>query len=442
MNETSSTLLLVDDEPNILAALRRLFRGAPQRVLTAGGGAEALEILAREPVDLIISDMQMPDMNGAQLLEEVRQRWPQVVRILLTGHSDMAATIAAINRGEIYRYIAKPWNDDELRLIVRYALERKYLEAENARLQALTRQQNEELKALNAGLEQTVAERTAQLRAALASLEQANKDLKREFLTSVMVFSGLIELRGGRHGERLTGHGRRVANMARGLAVRLGLDAGAVQDVMLAGLLHDIGKIGYPDDILDKPYNKLSPAERSVARRHPTIGQNALMAVDELKQAALLIQHHHEYIDGSGYPDGLAGDAIPFGARILAVVNDYDALLSGLLQAQALKTEDALAFLVSNRGKRYDGAVVDALVSWLAEKREEAIPGIPLHTGDLQPGMVLAGDLLHREGFLLLAAGHALDAHLIERLAQLEDFDQHPLTLHIRAESIPAAPAD
>jgi DNA-binding NtrC family response regulator len=148
-SETSrqAVLLFVDDEPNILSSLRRLFRPLGYRILTAESGAAGLEILGKEEVDLVVSDMRMPSMDGAHFLEAVRQRWPGVTRILLTGYSDINSTVNAINRGEIYRYIAKPWDDHDITLIVREALERRRLENENQRLLDLTQSQNEALKA-------------------------------------------------------------------------------------------------------------------------------------------------------------------------------------------------------------------------------------------------------------------------------------------------------
>ncbi len=120
---TAFTILLVDDETNILKALHRLLRPEGYRILTAESGADALAILARESVDLVVSDMRMPEMDGAVFLAKVRQTWPDTVRLLLTGHADMAQTVSAINQGEIYRFIAKPWNDQELIIIVRQALD-------------------------------------------------------------------------------------------------------------------------------------------------------------------------------------------------------------------------------------------------------------------------------------------------------------------------------
>ncbi|HSV53646.1 MAG TPA: response regulator, partial [Burkholderiaceae bacterium] len=140
----SQTVLCVDDEPNIVSALRRLFRSSGYRVVTATSGAEALTLLEGEPVDLIFSDMRMPGMDGAQLLEQVRARWPGTARVLLTGYADMRSTISAINTGEVYRYITKPWNDEEILATARQVFERKALQAEKSRLEALTHAQNQE----------------------------------------------------------------------------------------------------------------------------------------------------------------------------------------------------------------------------------------------------------------------------------------------------------
>jgi len=432
MSETpaTATLLFVDDEPSILSALRRLFRPQGYRILVAESGMAGLSILEQETVDLIISDMRMPEMDGATFLKEARQRWPDTMRILLTGYADVTSTVAAINDGEIYRYISKPWDDNEIVNTVREALERQKLEVENRRLTALTQAQNEELKALNSGLEQKVAERTAELRQALAFVEQSHGELKKAFLTSVQVFAGLIELRGG----RLAGHGRRVADMARNLAHRLELNEAEIQNVMLAGLLHDIGKLGWSDELLAKPFNTLTPDQRAQVMKHPQIGQNLLMAIDRFKDAAVLVRHHHECFDGTGYPDRLAGMAIPLGARILAVANDYDALQIGSLVQRPLRPEEAQTFLIENRGKRYDPSVVDAFARLIAETQKSGPVELPLRTMHLKPGMVLARELAHRDGYLLLAKGSTLTTDIINQLVRLEQTEQHNLTLYIRQE--------
>ena len=430
----SHSLLFVDDEPGILSALRRLFRPHGYRIFIAEGGAAGLEVLEKEQLDLVISDMRMPEMDGATFLKEVRGRWPNVMRILLTGYADITSTVAAINQGEIYRYISKPWDDNEIVTIVAEAIEHQNLKRENLRLTSLTLAQNEQLKELNASLEQKVADRTAELSQALSFVEQSHGELKKSFLTSVQVFAGLVELRSGPVGSQISGHGRRVAEHARSVAQRLGLSDAEVQTIMLAGLLHDIGKLGLPDELLGKPFNTLTPEKRALVMKHPVISQNILMGIDKFKEAAVLVRHHHENYDGSGYPDHLAGIAIPQGSRILQVVNEYDALIIGTLAQRPLKPVESLNFLIENRGKRYDPTVVDAFATLLAETVKSGFTETPLRTMHLKTGMVLNRDLMHRDGYLLLAKGTALSAEIIGQLSKMEHSEQQMLTLYIRQE--------
>ena len=431
VDAATPTLLFVDDEPNILSSLRRLFRPHGYRILIAESGAQGLEIIGSETVDLIISDMRMPEMDGAHFLERVREQQPQIIRILLTGYADITSTINAINRGEIYRYISKPWDDNDVVLIVQKALEHARLARENARLTELTRVQNEELRELNTGLEAKVAERTAELEQTNSFLNLANEKLKQNFLVSIKMFSGLMELRGS----AVAGHSRRVADLARKLAARLDITGKAQQDVFLAGLLHDIGKIGLSDTLLAKPVSKMGSEELALYRKHALSGESALMPLDELKDAARLIRSHHERFDGQGFPDGLQGAGIPLGARILAVANDYDALQIGTLSEKKASVEEAKSALMQGRHKRYDPQVVDAFIAMLGgAPLENATREIIVPAADLQPGMVLARDLISREGVLLLATDYVLDAMLVR---QIQDFARREgvnLSLHIRTD--------
>jgi response regulator RpfG family c-di-GMP phosphodiesterase len=420
------TLLLVDDESSILTALQRLFRPHGYRIFTAESGPAGLAILENETVDVVVSDMRMPGMDGAQFLEQVFSRWPDTKRILLTGYSDAGATVAAINQGKIWRYVSKPWNDDEILVTVGQALAHRQLMHENVRLTRLTRQQNEELKELNANLEQKVSERTAELAA-------ANQQLRQGFLNTVQLFSNLIEIRGG----KLAGHSRRVADLARRLAEHMSLTDADLQDVFLAALLHDIGKLGLPDNLLNAAFNALPPQSRSEVMHHPAKGQQLLMAVEQLAKAARLIRHHHEYYDGSGYPDRLKGLSIPLGARILAVANDYDALQIGVLTLHPHSPLEAQQYILKERGRRYDPQVVDAFFAMLAEDAAKYPKELALRPADLRPGMVLTRDLMHAEGYTLLPRGRVLNAESIAQLRLMETEEKLALTLHIRNDAAP-----
>jgi len=424
------TLLFVDDEANILSSLKRLFRPFGYRIFTAESGALGLEIMEREVVDLVVSDMRMPEMNGAQFLEKVSAKWPDTVRILLTGYAEIASTIDAINKGKIFRYISKPWDDNDIALIIKHALQQKLLEREKLRLEALTGRQNEELKELNANLEEKVKERTEEVRKTMASLEVAHDKLKKSFITSIRVFSNLIEMREG----SMAGHSRRVADLARALAQKLGMSGAEVQDVFLAGLLHDVGKIGLPDHLLEKPFTSLTNEERSEVIKHPIKGQVALMALEQLQGAAKFIRGHHERFDGLGYPDKLMGLAIPMGARILAVANDYDSAQFGTLLTKHLQQLDAVAFINEGRGRRYDSQVVDVFMEVVGKSSviTPSGPELVVRSEQLKPGMVLSRDLMSKKEELLLAKDYILDAQLIEHILNYERLGE-PLTIYISA---------
>ncbi len=415
------TLLAVDDEPNILAALRRVFRATGWRILTAGHAQEALALLATEPVDAVLTDMRMSGMDGVQLLERVSEGWPRTARLLLTGQADLASTIDAINRGQLHRYIAKPWNDDELVLTLRQVAERQQLEADKQVLERLTQEQNDQLKALNAGLEARVTLRTEELAA-------ANDRLKRNYLTSIKAFTALIELRGSAQ----VGHARQVADLARRIAQAMKLDAEVERELTIAALLHDIGHIGLSDTVLARPVNRLDREELRHYRLHPVLGEQALLASDDMQGVAPLIRAHHERWDGQGFPDGLRGAAIPLGARILAVADTFEDLRSGRIDGRGLSPLDARRSVLAGRDSHFDPTVVDAFASLFSAPPRPTVATRSLRTADLRAGQILAQDFLSPEGVLLLSAGHQLNDDLIGRIRYFEGKYDLALTLAVQ----------
>ena len=422
-----STLLCVDDEPNILSALKRLFRPHGYTILTATSGKDALALLDAEHVDLVISDMRMPEMNGAQFLEQVKNRKPDTVRLLLTGYAEMAATVDAINKGGIYRYISKPWEDTAMVDLVREALERLNLERDKRRLEAINHKQNEELKALNANLEKRVKERTSELEQTMTFLELAHEKTKKNFMTSVRMFASMIDMRAA----KMAGHSRKVTDFARRVALQLKLKSGDFNDLMHAALLHDIGMLGLPDEVIEKPFSALSNAERQEFIKHPEKGQLALMEFEDLKGATLIIRGHHERFDGQGYPDGLIGMSIPLGARILAVVNDYDELQNGALTSTPMKALEAREYICAARGTRYDPQVVDAFMEVLGVHQAKET-SVLVNAAGLKAGMELMQDLTTAEGIMLLSKGYLLTDEIISQIYNYEKSETKPLQIHVK----------
>ena len=208
-----------------------------------------------------------------------------------------------------------------------------------------------------------------------------------------------------------------------------------MQAVVFAPLLKDLGKMSLPDRLLSKPLSNLDSEEMALVTKHPIQGQAALMSMEQLEGAAKLIRHQHEQFNGGGHPDHLNGLEIPLGARILAVVGDYDALQAGMLQPKRLSPADAAAYLVGSRGRRYDPAVVDAFVKLLGLATvKTAGRESKLGTAQLRAGMTIARDLAAKDGILLLSCGHVLDEKLINLLCGYEKAMGDSLSVYVQAK--------
>lgn len=409
-------VLAVDDEANVLAALRRALRARGFRVVTAEGGEAALALLAREPVDAIVSDMRMPGMNGAAFLRAARTACPQAVRLLLTGQADAASALQAVNEGEVFRYLTKPWDDAELAALIDEGVARERLRAERDRLLALTERQNAELATLNTDLEARVAARTAELEQALAHQDAAQQQLRQGLTATLQMLAVLTEARAG-----LTrGNARRVAEHVQRIGPMLGLAGAALQDAVFAAMLVDLGKTLLPERLTLQPWAEVQGADRQSWLAHPSQAAAMLIGNPALQGAAELLRALHERHDGSGVPDRLAGEAIPLGARLLAVANDYEAMCSGAVVRARLEPGEALQMLRQTAGQRHDPVVVEHLARTLGGARAAQRACLRLPSSDLRPGMQLCEDLRMSESLLLLPAGRVLDPMLIRQLVQFE----------------------
>lgn len=424
------TVLTVDDEPSVLSALRRVFRAQGITTLQATSAAEGLALLTSHPVDLVISDMRMPGMDGAQFLEQVKASDESIGRILLTGYADISSTIAAINKGAIHRYIAKPWDDQDLVLVVREALTRRGLERQNAELTQLTKRQNEQLQEANRTLESRVEARTAELQQINGMLDAAYEDLDNTFVLAVNVFSSLMEMRGGH-----PGHARRVADLSKETAKRLGLSDREVRDVYLAALVHDIGTIGFPDTMLGKPVSTYNAEEHQRYRRHPIDGETALMALTQLQGVARIVRQHHERIDGKGFPDGLKAAEISMGARIVAVASDLDEMTHGAMGELNHSAEHAQKLLQGGVDTHYDRKVVETVIRVVEDMADEARAFVHIDVRDLRPGMVLARAVVSAKGATLLAAGYVFDERVVKQVTDFSAREGVRLTLWVHSDS-------
>jgi response regulator RpfG family c-di-GMP phosphodiesterase len=429
------SVLLVDDEELILKSLQRCLRPTGLAVRAALSGPAGLELLGQHPADVIISDMRMPHMSGAEFLAQVAQRWPDSTRILLTGFADAESTMAAINQGGVSAYLTKPWDDERLRAVVREGVDRAHLRAENQRLQQLTARQNAELLALNHELEQRVAQRTADLQGVTDALFEQMDEIRRGHDKMVALVSAVTALRDPA--------GREVANLRAPLAVAtaraLGMagdDLTAVED---AARLLTVGQLGLPDDLLAKPRSQLKDGERRRFEHHPLLADAALHGIADLALAARFIHAQHEHMDGTGFPDRLAGDAVPLGARVLCVVRDYFDLVRGAVSGKVMADTEARDFILRRAGSWYDRDVVKAFALELERhnSRELSQLEVRLPVERLRAGMQLARDLVTTDGAMLLSRAQPITETLVQRILALVDRTGVQLVLYVTRASLP-----
>ncbi|MFL1517070.1 HD domain-containing phosphohydrolase [Pseudomonas prosekii] len=417
------TVLLVDDEESILNSLRRLLRGQPYQVLLASGGAQALEIMAQQRIDLVMTDARMPNMDGATLLAHIHDLYPNTTRILLTGYADLPTIIKAINDGQIHRYISKPWNDDEMLLTLRQVLQHQHSERERQRLVQLTRQQNEQLKTLNSTLEKHVAARTAELQQTADMLDLAYEELKHSYVTGTEVFSLLANLRLPPAKQT----NRQIIELVRVYCKLHGLDEGTSRDLTMAAALYNIGKLSWTDSMMTTPSDMLHHLDRDRYREYPKQSESLLMTLDPMKDAARLILHHQERWDGNGFPDRLKGEAIPLGARLLKLAVDFIELQRGLILERQMNSDEALVYIRNYAGRLYDPDLVEDFIQVCAAYLSDVTLADPsvkvLTTRDLAPGMLLARNLNADNGMLLLNAGKVLNAPLVDKLIAFETME-------------------
>ncbi len=335
------SILVVDDEPHVVDILAKHLRIEGYAASTAENAREALEKIRQEEYSLLLSDIRMPGMSGLELLKEARAIAPDMAVVMVTAVLDREAAVEALKSGA-YDYLVKPFDLDDVALSINRALEKRRLVLENRDYQ------------LN--LEKKVEERTR-------DLAGKNREIRELSLNAIKALVFALE---AKH-KYTEGHSRRVAAHAAGIAAGMGLLQDEIDRIELAGLLHDIGKIGIRDSILNKA-GPLTEEEFEHVKTHPLVGERILQPIDELKGIVEYVKHEHERWDGSGYPDGLKGDEIPLGARIIAVADVFDALTSARAYRGAYKINPSLEMMRGGRGSHFDPEVLDAFLNMIREE--------------------------------------------------------------------------
>jgi putative two-component system response regulator len=334
-------VLVVDDEQLVSAILARYLSQVGYSCVTADSGSEALGKLREYPCDLALCDVRMPGMDGIELLKSIKEYDEDMAVIMVSAVDNREVAVEAMRAGA-YDYVIKPFHFEEVLISVQRALENRRLLLER--------------KVYQRDLERKVEERTREL-------AEKNEELQRLFISAIESIVLALQAKD----EYTEGHSRRVSAHAIAIAREKSLPEKEVENIGLAALLHDIGKVGTKESILNKP-GKLTAEEGDHIRSHPLVAASILEPITPLGDIIAYIKHVHEAYDGSGYPEGLAGDRIPLGARIIAVADVFDAMTSLRPYRPAMEERVVLEHLRREAGKQFDPSVVDAFLKVYRQK--------------------------------------------------------------------------
>ena len=348
------SLLIVDDESHIIDGIKRQLHNENYTIYSAHSGEKGFKMLKKNNIGVVLSDRMMPGIDGVRFLEEARKEKPDVVRILLTGHGTLQSAMSAVNRSHVFAYLTKPCAADQLKGTLSKAFEHYNLVMENKRLQKLTEKQNEELKSINKNLDNLVQQRTLQL-----------EDAVRE---GIVMLALAAEAKDDDTGE----HVHRIRKTTQKICMELDMSVKQAEEIGFFSMMHDVGKIHIPDNILKKP-GSLTPDEWKIMQTHTIAGEKIMGDKPFYKVAREIARNHHERWDGNGYPDKLKGKQIPLPARIVTVVDIFDALTHERPYKPAWPVDEALTEMKSLLGKTFDPEILDVFLHTLSKSYSEFV---------------------------------------------------------------------
>jgi response regulator RpfG family c-di-GMP phosphodiesterase len=395
-------VLLIDDDPAILKLLQEDLERAGHLTVALTDPLAALEEIKKRHFAVIVSDQRMPGLSGLNLLAQAARIQPSATRMLITGMMDIETVVDAINTGEIFRFIVKPWLREEFLAAIKNGVQRHELISHNEHLQSATQAMNDQLVELNRSLEQQV-KLVAQKNAQLHNLNDALEDnLVHTMELCVHTMETFYPLLGNR--------ARRTFQYCKTMSEMLQLDGAESRVFESSALLYDIGLVGVPRQIIrqweEEPHS-LSPAERALIEQHPILGQELTGFGSNFQPVGKIIRAHHEHFDGTGYPDQLAGENIPWLARMLAVTVAF--------VSSTHNDHEAMERIKAGAGTLYDPQAVRIFLraqpAAVVPRKERQVS-----LAELRSGMVLAKGIHTYNGLLLVAQGQLLNATYIEKV--------------------------
>ena len=371
-------VLLVDDDASTLALLEKSLTKWGYTPLTAANGRQALEVMAGNRIDMVVSDWVMPEMNGLELSRKIREvESKHYIYIILISAQDTRMDVVRGLESGVDDYLTKPMNLDELKARMENGV----------RIIKLERELNQKFIAI-----------------------------KRNYYQTIHMFTQLLET----YNEKLGGHCRRVGELALKMAkAHSGVSAEDYPVIQAAGMLHDIGLVGLPETLLTKRRIEFNGEEQDLYRSHSARGEAVLQHIDLLKPVARIVRMHHEQHNGRGFPDGLTGDKMPLAARLVGAASIYD----NLLHQERIPLDMLSEHLQQYRGYQLESALVDLLLDINLQDIEEEAKRVDMELvlDELKPDMVLATDVRMKTGAFVMAAGTCLDENTIEKLKRYHE---------------------
>lgn len=372
MDEKKRSIFIIDDEEPIRKVLNTHLIKEGYNVIQSVGGKGVFDLLRNSLYDLIICDITMPEVDGIKILEFVKQNFDTTPIIMLTGLTDLSIAVEIMKRGA-FDYVMKPVKKDDLMAIVRKAFVQRDLLVRNKELEF----ENMEYQSF---LEQKVRDRTKELYTKATELQKAYGILKSMNIQFINVLAETIEAKD----THTRGHCNRMRVLCVELGKLMGLSAEDIEALEYSSLLHDLGKIGVNEGILNKP-GSLTDEECSRMKEHPEIGEKILQSIALMEPVARIIAAHHENFDGSGYPRGLKGAAIPLSSRIISVADLYDAMSSDRPYRKGLPQDVIIKEMKRVAGTQLDPEIVKIFIEnrvYLSIRDSGyAASGDPAHNG-------------------------------------------------------------
>lgn len=398
----SMRILVVDDMENVRLLVAETLRSGGYEPVTAASAVEALALLAKQEFSVIISDAKMPQMSGMQFLAQARTIQPKASRILITAYVELDTILAAINEGEIYRFISKPFTREDFLATVGKAVQRYDLIVQNERLHAATQGMNTQLSEINRILKEQMEHMAAQNQ----QLESLNRALEHNLEGTIELCFKQIET----FYPTLGRQARRVHALCDAMAALLNLPHDQERALGIAAWLYDVGLVGVPRPLVRRwqlEPQLLTPEQRELILQHPILGQELVGLVPQLNEVGTMIRAHHERFDGTGYPDHLQGEQIPWLARLLGTAAGFAEVVD--------HGGDGEQHLHAGSGTLYDPEAVRLLSRCLPHLQPSREQKEVLLT-ELQPGMVVARAISNLRGMLLLHEGQILTEAWINKL--------------------------